>query len=431
MSAGTAVRSACPGEVDAGSPTRTCAETDAPSELIALRSAAAVRERCARVYDWVAAGRSRLFTLDETKLDDAAALVAEVTRASCPDLAIPPHSRWRHFSAGGRDRWAALPLGALDARERARTAIDLVVVSVLLDAGAGAAWSYRDDDTGRTFTRSEGLAVASLDMFRAGAFSSDPARPLRVDAKALGRLELAALTGGFQVSERNPLIGLPQRLALLRRLGAALSARPDLFGAAGRPGHLLDTIAASSPASRVAAADILALVLDGLASIWPSGLTVDGVALGDAGLHPAVRTHDRSDRIVPFHKLSQWLTYSLIEPIEQAGIAVGDHDGLTGLPEYRNGGLFIDTGVIVPRAPLDPQVAHEVTSELVVEWRALTVMLLDRLRESVRRRLGLASLSMPQLLQGGSWLAGRTIAARLRPPDGPPPLAIRADGTVF
>ena len=30
---------------------------------------------------------------------------------------------------------------------------------------------------------------------------------------------------------------------------------------------------------------------------------------------------------------------------------VTDIDGLTGLAEYRNGGLFIDTGVIVARDP--------------------------------------------------------------------------------
>ena len=402
-----------------------------PAELIALRSAAAVRERCARVHDWVAAGRSRHFTLDDAKLADAAALVADVTRASYPDLAIPRHSRWRHFRAGGRDRWAALRLGYVDAIERARVAIDLAVVSVLLDAGAGAAWCYLDNDTGLTFARSEGLAVASLDLFRAGAFSSDPARPLRADATALTRLAVPTLAIGMQVSERNPLVGLPQRRTLLQRLGAALTARPDLFGIAGRPGHLIDAILGRAPAKRIAAADILALVLDGLASIWPSGLTVDGVALGDAGYHPAVRTQDCCDRIVPFHKLSQWLTYSLIEPIEQAGVTVVEPDRLTALPEYRNGGLLIDAGVIVPRAPLDPRVEHDVASELIVEWRALTVALMDRLRDPVRQRLRLESLSLSQLLQGGTWLAGRTIAARLRPPAGPPPIAVAADGTVF
>jgi hypothetical protein len=111
-------------------------------------------------------------------------------------------------------------------------------------------------------------------------------------------------------------------------------------------------------------------------------------------------------------------------------VTITDLDGLTALPAYRNGGLLLDTGVIVPRAPLDPTAAHEVAPERIVEWRALTVALLDRLREPVRRRLGLASLAMSQLLQAGTWLAGRTIAARLRP-DGPPPIAVKADGTVF
>ena len=401
----------------------------APPELLALRSAAAVRERCARVYEWVAAVRSPHFTIDETKLDATAAFVARVTRASYPDLAIPHHSRWRHFGAGDCDRWAGLRLGGLPPIERARAAIDLTFVSVLLDAGAGVAWRYRDGATGLTFARSEGLAVASFDMFAAGYFSSDPERPYRVDRAALTPLDLATLAGAFQVSDRNPLVGLPQRLTLLRRLGKALAARPDLFGAAGRPGHLIDAILKSS--SAIGAPSILALVLDALSDIWPSGLTIDGVALGDAGRHPAVRTPDRSDGIVPFHKLSQWLTYSLIEPVEQAGVTVTDVDGLTGLPEYRNGGLLLDMGVIVPRAPLDPKMPHEIASELIVEWRALTVTLLDRLRDMTRERLGLAALSMPQFLQGGSWSAGRAVALERRPPDGPPPIAVKADGTVF
>lgn len=405
--------------------------TSAPPELIALRSAAAVRERCARVHDWVAQGRSRHFGLDETRLEAVATFVAHVTQSTYPDLVIPHHSRWRHFSAGACDRWAALPLAHMSAIERARAAIDLTVVSVLLDAGAGAAWRYRDVATGLVFTRSEGLAVASLDMFRAGAFSSEPDQPLWVDRTALARLELSQLADGFQASERNPLVGLAQRLTLLRRLPEALAARPDLFGAAGRPGHLIDAILARSPARAIAAADLLALLLDGFASIWPSGLTIDGVALGDAGRHPAVRTSDRSDGIVPFHKLSQWLAYSLIKPIAQAGVAVVDIDGLTGLPEYRNGGLLVDLGVIVPRAPFDTAEPHEVASEPIVEWRALTVALLDRLREPVRRRLGLAALSMSQLLQGGTWSAGRAIALEKRPPDGPPPIAVNADGTVL
>ena len=109
-----------------------------------------------------------------------------------------------------------------------------------------------------------------------------------------------------------------------------------------------------------------------------------------------------------------------------------EYDGLTGLAEYRNGGLLVDLGVIRSREAMDPCVRHEVLSELVVEWRALTVALMDPLVALVGTRLGLASaFSMPQMLQGGTWSAGRKIAQALRPPDGPPPILIAADGTVF
>jgi Protein of unknown function (DUF1688) len=145
-----------------------------------------------------------------------------------------------------------------------------------------------------------------------------------------------------------------------------------------------------------------------------------------------VRTGDASDQIVPFHKLSQWLAYSLIEPIEAAGLAVERPQELTALAEYRNGGLLVDLGTVCPRAPINPLLRHDVDSELIVEWRALTVALMDPLVGLVRERLGLDSnFTMPQLLQGGTWNAGRKIAHALRPPDGPPPIAVAADGTVF
>jgi hypothetical protein len=135
---------------------------------------------------------------------------------------------------------------------------------------------------------------------------------------------------------------------------------------------------------------------------------------------------------MPLHKLSQWLTYSLIEPMERAGIAVTDVDGLTGLAEYRNGGLFIDTGALTFRDGADRERAHNVDAPLVVEWRALTVALLDRLAGLVRQRLGrdARQLPLPRILQGGTWAAGRATARRLRP-DGAPPLRVISDGTVF
>jgi Protein of unknown function (DUF1688) len=404
------------------------------ANLAKLNTAAAVRARCAMVHRWVADGRSRHFTLDDSRLEAAAAYVADVTREAYPDLRIPYHSRWRHFSAGGIERWKELAARIdADATERARIAVDLATVSVLLDAGAGEHWRYREDASGLSFARSEGLAVASFDMFRAGAFSSDPGRPWRVDAVALAEIDPPTLARHFQVGGGNPLVGLEQRSALLRRLGKALVHREDLFGRApARPGNLVDHFLATAADGRMYASQLLATLLEGLSSIWPSALMVDGHPVGDAGRHPAVRTGDDTEGIVPFHKLSQWLAYSLIEPLEAAGLAVDGLGELTALAEYRNGGLLIDHGVIRSRAPIDPRVQHDVASELIVEWRALTVVLLDPLLDLVRAKLGRdASFAMPQLLQGGTWSAGRKIARALRPPDGPPPIAVAADGTVF
>src|SRR5262249_56458342 len=176
----------------------------------------------------------------------------------------------------------------------------------------------------------------------------------------------------------------------------------------------------------------LPALLAGLASIGPAGLPAGGHPVGDAGRHPAVRTGDASDQIVPFHKLSQWLAYSLIEPLEAAGLAVERPQELTALAEYRNGGLLVDLDMIRPRAAIDPLLRHDVGSQLIVEWRALTVALMDPLVGLVRERLGLDSnFTMPQLLQGGTWSAGRKIAHALRPPDGPPPIAVAADVTGF
>jgi hypothetical protein len=135
---------------------------------------------------------------------------------------------------------------------------------------------------------------------------------------------------------------------------------------------------------------------------------------------------------VPFHKLSQWLTYSLFEPLEQAGVSIALPGELTGLAEYRNGGLFVDGGAIVPRRASVLGDEHEVSSDVVIEWRALTLALLDRTAERVRGLLGLSADELPlaKVLEGGTWRAGRELAAEKRAGGGPP-LRVRSDGTVF
>ncbi|MBS0589175.1 MAG: DUF1688 family protein, partial [Proteobacteria bacterium] len=187
-----------------------------------LLSATAVRERCARIMAAAEAGKTPHFAWHEDKLDACADYVLGVMRKRFPDLNVPIHSRRRHFEAGGIDRWGELVAkqglsGAEHAHERARIGIDLTIPSVLLDAGAGAAWEYYDEAHHKGFSRSEGLGVASFDMFVNGAFATDKSVPLRSDAAALIRIATDDVEHGFQVDALNPLVGVEGRVNLLRR----------------------------------------------------------------------------------------------------------------------------------------------------------------------------------------------------------------------
>jgi hypothetical protein len=275
------------------------------------------------------------FKIDLAHLDATAERVIAITKQAYPSLDIPFHSRWRHFVVGGVDRFASMAKAAAfpDAATRGRAAFDLAMISVFLDAGAGPQWRYTDKASGQSIGRSEGLALASLDMFMRGAFSADASHPLRVDASVLAHLSADQLAQGFQVTPDNPLVGLEGRAALLRRLGALVAESPGVFAQNDSP---------------------------------------------------------------------------------------------------RPGGLFVDSGVLTLRDDSQLARSHDAGSELVVEWRALTVALLDRLAASIRDRLNMDTITLPlaKVLEGGTWAAGRAIA-RERRADGTPPITVTSDGTVF
>lgn len=182
-----------------------------------------------------------------------------IKRDYAPDYSsIPPHGRWQHFDVGGRPRIDQLLQSwpsTIDAQERTRRLIDLFLISVLLDAGAGNKWSYKSKESGKIFSRSEGLAVASLEMFKSGLFSSDPTEPCQVDGAGLKKVTVEALAKGMQHSEQNPLAGLEGRAGLLARLSEALNNQ-ELFGVDARPGNMLGMCCfelPSSPLSQICA----------------------------------------------------------------------------------------------------------------------------------------------------------------------------------
>lgn len=392
-------------------------------EIDFILSPKAIRERAALLFARAEKGEGH-FRYRPEKLNATVEYVMATIRKNYPDLRIPFHSRWGHFRAGGIDRARSLGERISDPRERARVMLDLVIPSVLLDAGAGPDWKYQED--GKSYARSEGLGVASFHMFLSGAFSGD-AKSLRSDAQGLSRADAALVAKHFQVSDRNPLVGVEGRAQLLRNLGAALENR-ELFPGA-RPGGLVDSLEAKY-GRKIPAAGVLRAVLDGLGPIWPGRIRAGQVNLGDVWRHPALGTGFRS--LVPIHKLSQWMTYSLLEPIEAAGFEINGVEDLTGLAEYRNGGLLLDSGLLELAHSDDAEKEWTPDSELVLEWRALTIHLLDRIGAEVQKKLGKSPKEFPlaKVLEGGTWWAGRYLAQEKRPGGGPP-LKIKSDGTVF
>jgi hypothetical protein len=395
------------------------------SEIDFLLSPAAIRDRAQKIFARTGAGKSA-FVYNPGKFEPTVKYVLEVIRKNYPTLDIPFHSRWGHFRAGGINRVKGLDekLSLLKPLERARVKLDLVIPSVLLDAGAGPRWKYREEE--KYYGRSEGLGVASLYMFLAGAFSNT-GRALRAEKEGLKKVTADSLREHFQVGEDNPLVGVEGRVQLLNNLGKALE-NTAIF-AKGRPGDLVDYLQGKY-GQEIPAEGILRAVLDGLGPIWPGRITANGINLGDVWRHSGLG--EGVDALVPFHKLSQWMTYSLIEPIMEAGFTVTGVEGLTGLAEYRNGGLFIDSGLLSFRDPGDTEKTWTPDQELVVEWRALTIYLLDQVGSAVQKALGKSPQEFPlaKVLEGGTWWAGRFLAHEKRS-SGEPPIKIHSDGTVF
>ncbi len=331
------------------------------------------------------------FQYNPEKLDEVASFVIEVSKQNYPDDNYPYHGRINHINAGGVKRTEGLS---------AEDLLDLVFISVLVDAGAGPDWKFNENGT--EYTRSEGLAVASVALYQSGLVSTQ---------EKLKNLSVKDFSECFQVSESNPLQGISGRVSLLNKLGEK-----------DRPSTLLKKMPKEFEAK-----ELLKVVLKEYHDVWPKRMNFEDTNVADIWEYD----FGHGKEYVPFHKLSQWLTYSLVEIFENNDFKVNNLDGMTGLPEYRNGGLFLDLGLLEIRDPKLKKEPYTVDSDFIIEWRALTVALLDILADVIRTRLNKTSSELPlvKILEGGTWAAGRKIAYEKR--EGKPPLNLQLDGTVF
>lgn len=392
-----------------------------------LLSPEAIRDTTKKILDLSLNGKTH-FKVHLEMVEGCADYVLKIIKENYPDLDIPFHSRWGHFKVGGIDREKEFTklLNTSDPMEMARAKLDLVITSVLLDAGAGKEWKYQEGN--QIFTRSEGLAVASYHLFKNGDFSNQSG--LLATAEGLSNFSCETLEQGFQVSDKNPLVGVKGRKDLIKKLGETVQNNQEIFPKQ-RPGSIIDYLC-STHGKTFTVRNILDAVLKGLGPIWPGRITVSGVNLGDVWHYPKFGEDLSCDSVVCFHKLSQWLTYSMVVPMIEAGLIITGAEELTGLAEYRNGGLFLDYGVLELRDKENFNKVHKPSSELIIEWRALTVQLLDQVSELVQKKLKKSKEEFPlaKVLEGGTWWAGRKIANEKRL-DGSTPITLDSDGTVF
>lgn len=196
-------------------------------------------------------------------------------------------------------------------------------------------------------------------------------------------------------------------------------------------------------------------IVQEMGELWAAASGKGGTpGLGDVWLCDTVQSNTDEQCWIPFHRLSQWMAYSLVEPMEKLlGATIEGKEQLTVLPEYRNGGLLMDTGFITLKQPdlerglekyrqnsllpgqpkFEVAPMFEMSDPVVVEWRALTVAYLDIVAERVRETLGLdrKRLNLSQLIQGGTWSAGRELAEISRPNTQEPPIVIKLDSRVI
>ena len=287
------------------------------SQVEYLLSPTAIRERCQKVYDLNVEGRGS-FNLYLDKWELVTDYVLKTIEKNYPSLEIPFHSRLGHFMAGGVDRlaWPELNLQKLTAVEKVKRLIDLVIPSVLLDAGAGNEWKFAEQKTGQIINRSEGLGVASYYMFIGGKFSSNN----RVETDAAGLLSISEshIIEAFQVSDKNPLVGVQGRLNLLKSLGQVIKNNPEVFPNQ-RPSDLVEQFKVGD---NIDALLVLKSLLVHLGAIWPSRLTLDGIPLGDTWSLSLLGSANSFESLVPFHKLSQWLSYSILDCCVRSGLPV-------------------------------------------------------------------------------------------------------------
>ena len=371
-----------------------------------------VRRKANRLLDLALAGELEYVAAEETDLRSVLLNVLETTKENYPEFQIPPYGVWRDFEESGIDRWGALASARAfeTAEEMLMASADLAILGCFMKTGRPENWVFNDPMTETAATGKQASALAAFHMFAAGSFSSDMSDPFRVDAETLISLEPEELAAGLQWDREEDAALLVAMQRHLKRIGEALALRSDLFseGEVTRPGILAARLARDSDGA-VSATRLLDNLLEALAPVWEGGAQSDDIMLGDSFRHSAL-PGDEVDQVVPFHLAAQEMVYSMLEPFAWAGVEVDGLESLTGPSDETHAALFIKAGVMEIREA-DKALTLEEAQDQMVEIRAVTGALIDRLAELLRKELEVPADQLPLtcILEGGTSHAGNRI----------------------
>lgn len=375
-----------------------------------------VRRRAHAFLDMGIAGKLNHVGLDLTKLDDALGLVLETTKEIYPDFQIPPYGIWRAFETGGIDRWSAMASAREfeTAQEMLLAAADLALLALFMKTRHPGNWVFEDPMTGSKVAGDDALALAAFHMFASGSFSGEMTDPYRVDAETLVRLDLNELTSGLQWDRDadHELLGAMQ--AHLKRFGEAMALRPDLFseGNVTRPGVLALRLAGEAGAG-IDASKLLDNLLETFAPVWDGGAKAGDVGLGDSFDYTG-KSAGSETTTVPFHLCAQEMVYSLVEPFAWAGFEVTGLQDLTPPSDLAHAALFVQTGVLAISSENDEALPEETKTDRMVELRAVSAALADKLADRLRSELDVSADQVPLtcILEGGTSRAGLRILSQ-------------------
>lgn len=336
--------------------------------VLQLFDSTALMGQCWKLLARAERGASEHFMVDREALATHTNALVEAIR---PAQEQPPLDNCWHrmqLHHGEELDHLATAVGAADAESRARTGLDLVLITTLFDPSGS--------DSART--------VEALRLLTAGDLMEAERGAPQIDATGIEQL-LA------DDNEDAPELD-PADRAMLGRLAKALRRNRKRFGDSARFGNCLDELQYSAENGRVDATALIERFGPFLLQVME---TPASAARGSGGDVWRALDLVGQDAFVSFQVPTARLVEGMAEPLEEVGLALGGLESQTVPATQRLLAALMTLGIIKPKHSAVLRIEHPANSDIVVELRCLGTSLAERIADHVRRTFGASSTQLP------------------------------------